>query len=273
MKAPVKRSSQTSRLTTKPPTKKVSDVRRHRSYVIYGVSGTGKTTLSGDFPKPLLLLDFNDKGTDSISDVKDIDVAEITSWADLEEWYYYLLKSKEYKTVVFDTVTQMQSLCVQHVLSKKGKKDTARAGDWGTMTQREWGDVAALMKQWIIQFRDLDMEVVFLAQARVFNMSEDADDMDEMLIPEVGPRLSPSVKDALNAAVDVIGSTFIRKRVIVKKDANGKKKEIEKTEYCLRIGPSPVYTTKIRKPKKVEAPAFIVDPDYETIKSIIEGDY
>ena len=36
------------------------------SALFYGRSGTGKTTLSATFPKPLLILDIAEKGTDSI---------------------------------------------------------------------------------------------------------------------------------------------------------------------------------------------------------------
>jgi hypothetical protein len=270
--AKVKPISRPQTRTTKPPTKKVSDTNSSRSYVIYGISGTGKTTLAGSFPKPALLLDINDKGTDSISDIKGIEVAECPDWETLEEWMYYLLENpKEYKTVIIDTVTQMQSIAIEMILKKK-KKSTDRAGDWGTMSQREWGDVASEMKSKINTFRDLPLETVFLAQARVFNVNED--DMDEQEIaPEVGPRLSPSVKDAINAAVDVIGSTFVRKRIIKKKGVEGKKpREIEKTEYCLRVGPNPVYITKIRKPKSIVAPAVIIDPVYEDILEIIKGE-
>src|SRR5690606_4205793 len=110
------------------------------------------------------------------------------------------------------------------------------AGDFGTMTKGQWGDVASWLKIWITNYRDLPMQVVFLAQDRVFN-GEDEDNGEGEIHPEVGPRLSPSVNSHLCAAVSIIGNTFIRSRV-VKREINGKKKEKEVIEYCLRIGPS-----------------------------------
>ena len=38
--------------------------------LLYGRSGTGKTTIAASFPTPLLLLDIREKGTDSVANVK-----------------------------------------------------------------------------------------------------------------------------------------------------------------------------------------------------------
>jgi hypothetical protein len=245
-----------------------------RSFAFYGPSGTGKTTISGTFPKPIIIVDAKDRGTDSISEYseEDVKVFAVEEWEDLEDLYAYLRENpKACKTLVIDTITQLQQVCIEKVLRDK-KKDSSKAGDWGTMTKREWGDVSTLMKQWIILLRDLPkLQVVFLAQQRVFNVDEDADDSDNSLAPEVGPRLSPSVAAHLNAAVDVIGSTFVRRKQTVK-EVNGKKIRKERAEYCLRVGPNPVYITKIRKPKAIEAPALITNPDYDSIMAIINGD-
>ena len=255
-----------SGLTLRAP----SETKKYRSFLFYGPSGTGKTTVSGTFPKPILFGDVKDRGTDSISEIDGIHVADIESSDMLEEFYFEVKDNpKKYKTVVLDTVTQLAGIFVEEIVAKK-RKQTRSAGDWGSMTMREWGDVAAEMKKWIDLFKELPVQTVFLAQHRVFNVGEE-DNADNQLAPEVGPRLSPSVASAINAAVDVIGSTFIRKRLIVK-EVKGKKIKREKTEYCMRVGPNPVYTTKIRKPKDVEVPEVIVDPSYEEIMAIIKGE-
>lgn len=261
-----------SALKTKLPTVKASELRKGRSFLFYGRSGTGKTSLSSTFPSPILLLDVMDEGTDSITDVKGLDVMEITSLDDLEEAYWHLKNADhKYKTVIIDTVSQLQMICLEEIVGegKKGKK----AGDWGSMSQKQWGQIASYMKEWLINFRDLsrqDIEVVFLAQDRVFNAG-DEEASDGELMPEVGPGLSPSVAKTLAAAVSMVGNTFIRTREVTK-EVNGKKVKRLKTEYCLRVGPNPVYTTKVRKPRGITAPDFIIDPSYDAIIDIIEGD-
>lgn len=257
------------------PVTPVAKLKKFRSFVLYGRSGTGKTTLASTFPGPLLLLDVKDEGTDSVSDVPDLDVMDVASLEDFERAYWWLKKHpKKYKTVIIDTVSQLQSIAVQEIAGDKAK-GKKKAGDWGSMTKRDWADVAAVMKEWLVNYRDLSklgINVVFIAQDRVFNFNEEDDAIDEgMLAPEVGPGLSPSIAKTLNAAVSMIGNTFIRTRE-VKKEVDGKKVTRRKTEYCLRVGPSPVYITKVRKPREYEAPELIVNPDYDKIMDIIQGD-
>lgn len=251
------------------PIHSVKDRQLHRSYAIYGRSGSGKTTLSATFPKPILLLDIRDKGTDSIANEDGIDVMDVETWEDIENVYYFLKENpKKYKTVVFDTITQLQQVCIEEVSGGKG--GDKRPGDWGSMTKRQFAEVSGLMKDWIANFRDLPMEVIFLAQERVTRQEEE-ENSDNMIMPEVGPHLMPSIAITLNAAVSVIGNTFVRLRRF-SKQVKGKKIEKEETQYCLRVGPSPVYVTKLRKPKSIEPPAYIEDPTYADIISTMKGD-
>lgn len=271
-KTPAKKSRDDDEL---PGVKKVGDIQRTRSTVLYGRSGTGKTTLAASWPKPMLYLDIKDEGTDSIADVDGIDVKEIHDSEDLDEVLLWLIRNpKKYKTVVLDTMSQLQEIVVEEVAQAAKKKlKGKRAGDFGTLTKQDWGQVSSRMKSWIIDFRDLPLETVFIAQDRTFNLGDDesADDNAEVLAPEVGPRLMPSVASVLNAAVSTIGNTFIRIRSI-KKEVDGKKRTVEKKEYCLRLGPSPLYVTKVRKPKSISAPDFIVDPTFEDIQDVIKGE-
>jgi len=253
----------------------------HRSFVFYGRSGSGKTTLAATFPKPALLLDCKDVGDDSVADVQGLDVIDVSSWDDFETFYWYLLRHPgKFKTLIIDTASQLQQLAILKIQSNRGganqvKGRTATStGDFGTMTRQAWGDVAALMKTWLTNLRDLPMDVVFVAQDRVSNTGEE-DSGDDQLAPEVGPALSPSIAKHLNASVHFIANTFIRRRLVIKEVRDGnklKKKEVPKIEFCLRVGPNELYVTKVRKPKKFIAPALIVDPDYEKLIKIIRGE-
>lgn len=246
-----------------------------RSYCIYGRSGTGKTTLAGSFPTPILYLDIRDRGTDSIIDVKGVEIRQLDTFADFEDMYWWLKKNPdEYETVVVDTVTQLQQMLLRDIALDKNK-DPSKAGDWGSMTKKDWGEVTGAMKEVLTNYRDLTdlgMNIVFLAQDRVFGgEDDDADRSGGMIVPEVGPAVTQSIAKALNAAVSFIGNTFLREKK-VEKEVRGKKSVSKVTEYCLRIGPNAVYATKIRKPKGAQPPSYIVDPSYKDIIAIIRGE-
>lgn len=256
----------------------VSKIKRPRSWAFYGRSGHGKTTLATTFPEPILLLDVRDRGTDSVSFDQDVDVKDIESLDDLEDAYYFLQENPDrYATVVIDTVSQLQQVFMEEV-KRKGKqsKNGRAAGDWGSLSQRQFGDVAAVMKEWILNYRNLTddgMEVVFIAQERTSNIEEGRDDDVELLIPEVGPAVMPSIASYLNASVSIIGHCFIRvKRTKVKKPNSTKSEEKENAQYCVRVGPNPIYITKLRKPRDIEAPAFIENPTYKDIVDVMKGE-
>lgn len=248
----------------------VGDIELVRSFVYYGRSGTGKTTLAATHPKPILLLDMKDKGTDSISDVEGVFVKSITSREDLEEIYWHLHKNpKKFKTVVWDTASAFQQMVMEEI-AEEGNKSLDKSFQKGGLTKQDFGKVSGYMKKWIINFRDLPLEVVFIAQDRTFNNDEDEGGVD-VFDPEMGPALMPSVAKVLNAAVMLIGNTYI-KREVIKKEVDGKKKKSEKFKYGLRIGPNSVYVTKIRKNRSVELPDSIFNPTYKDILSTIKGE-
>lgn len=276
------RSSKSSKPNGAPATRKLDALPTrspgghvHRAFVFYGRSGTGKTTVAASFPKPILLLDVSDSGDESVADVTGLEVMDVRSWDDFEIAYWWLKKHpKHYKTLVVDTASQLQIMAIKKVLEDKGKSDE-RAGEWGVMTKQEWGQVASLMKMWITNLRDLPMEVVIVAQDRVFNVGDE--DAAEGLDPEVGPGLSPSIARHLNASFHWIGCTFVRSRTVkvkLKNPPKGKSPYVErsKIEYCMRVGPNPTYITKMRKPKDITPPDVIVDPTYDKLIGIIKGD-
>jgi phage nucleotide-binding protein len=245
------------------PIRAVADIRPFRSWAIYGRSGSGKTTFASTFPGPTLLLDIEDHGTDSISDCAHVEVAEIAEWEDMEDVYDMLrARTNKYHTVVFDTVTQLQLLCANYLLAKK-RKPAIETLRWGALTMQDYGNMASAMKELITRFRNLPLEVVFLAQERT---SHDEQTNEELLVPEVGPALTPSIASHLNACVSIIAATYVKRR----RRKKGKTEEIIPV-HSMRIGPNPIYTTKVRKPKTITLPDAIDDPTYTDVIEIIEG--
>jgi hypothetical protein len=237
--------------------------------LLYGRGGTGKTTIAGTFPKPLLLLDISEKGTDSISDQEGIDVLRVQNWDDIEQIYWELdSKGNKYKTVAIDAVHAMQAMAISYAKFERTKKPEMESGQ---TTKHDFMRASGMMQTWLTSFRDLEdkgIHVVFIAHDRL-TAGEESDDDEGMLAPEVGPRLMPSVASLLVGAVKVVGHTFIRE-TITKSKQLGKKPKRE-TEYCLRIGPHSYYTTKVRSPKSSEVPDYLVDPTFEDILEVVRS--
>lgn len=261
-----------------PGSKPVKEVKHHGSTTLYGRSSTGKTTLASTYPKPILYLNIRDNGTDSIADVDDIDVVDINTSEELKDMILWLHKQANrdkliYKTVVLDTMTQLQSILVEEMGEKiKARLESKkkRAGDFGSLQLQEWGLIAGDMKAVIMDVRNLPVESVFIAQEKIHNVGDDDDDGNDQIAPEIGTRLMKSVNSDLCASTSVIGNTFIRVTVTKEKIDGKTVRRIDKL-YCLRLGPNEVYTTKIRKPKGIKAPDFIVDPTFRKIKKIMKG--
>jgi hypothetical protein len=241
----------------------VSEVVIPHSALFYGRSGTGKTTLACTYPKPLLLLDVNDKGIDSVVDVEGVDVLQCIGWEDLEQVYWFLQKGTKYKTVVLDTITQMQSFGIDKI--KVEVKGDLESG----MTRNMWGEVSGLMKNLILMYRELPSILVMTAQDRTESVEEGSEDIyrDE-LDPEVGPAVMPSIADLVNPAVKVLGQTYI-KEVVIQKEG----RIIRKIGWRLRLGPHPYYITKVRTPKRIKIPNNIKNPTYKKIMEILKGEY
>jgi hypothetical protein len=259
-----------------PGAKPVAEVKRNTSAALYGRSGTGKTTLASTWPKPILYLNILDNGEESISDVEGVDVVDIETSDDLLEQILWLTKKANkgklvYKTVILDTMTQLQGILVRELGEKKKIPKGKRAGDFGVFTRQDWGSIAGDLIKVIMDIRALPVNSVFIAQERVFNAGDEEDDGIDQLAPEVGTKLMPSVNKDLCASVNIIGNTFIRIKVTKTKDKRGKVSKEIKKQFCLRLGPNEVYTTKIRKPKGIEAPDFIIDPTFRKIMDIVKG--
>lgn len=232
--------------------------------LFYGRAGTGKTTLAATFPGPILHIDVREKGTDSISDLKNVDSIQLEDWDEFEQIYWFLKSGEsKYKTVVIDPISSLQDFAMAEALRQGGKQEGAM------MSKREWGITSGLLKTWIINYRDLvddGINVVFLAHDRA---SDGEEGEEGELMPSVGPRLMPSVASMLNGAVKLIGNTFIREEI--EKKLGGKAKR--KVTYCLRIGPHSYYATKLRQPKGSYLPDVVEDPDYNVLVSLMKGEF
>src|SRR5438552_3658980 len=96
--------------------KKASQLERHQRFLVYGGSGVGKTRLASTAPD-VLVVDVNEKGTDSVRRDIDPNVYPVEYWHEINDVYWYLASGgHKYRSVAIDGITALQTLCMNFVL-------------------------------------------------------------------------------------------------------------------------------------------------------------
>lgn len=245
---------------------------------LYGASGTGKTTLWATFPKPILAIICS--GHLQPGELRSIDTPEyrktihsvtLEQSREILDLADYVRDTGKYKTIVLDHGSGLQDLTLKEIL---GMDELPAQKSWGMATQQQYGQSTAQCKELLRKLLGLSCNVVIIAQERVF----ESEDNDEIIAPTVGPALTPSLTGWLNPAVDYIGQTFKRSRtetveVKIGNQVVKKKRKVPGVDYCLRVGPDAVFTTKFRRPiGRGELPELLVNPTYDSIMSVIRAE-
>lgn len=235
--------------------------------VFYGKSGTGKTKLASTFKRPMLFMICSGPGeTRTIKGEKGVDGVRLTDVDQLVELVEHQRETNKYKTLVIDHATGFQDLAFKKVV---GKDAPVQLG-WGAATQQQWGEIGSMTKEHLKLVFDLPCDTIVNAQERIDNQDSETEDL---LQPYAYPALSPSTATWLNFTADYVAQTFLRQVPVEKKVKKGNTeivKTVNEIQYCLRVGPHPVFYTKFRVPGGVQTD-IIVNPTAEKIISLIEG--
>lgn len=237
----------------------LTDVERHVAMLCYGDQKTGKTVFGCSFPKPLLLLDIMEEGTDSVIDVDGVDVLPIESRDDYEEAYWLLEKGTKYKSVIHDQLTGLSQLVMREMKEEKRQKPE------DVFSNRSYGQLGGWFNTWILNHRNLVKQgyhVCFLShQKRIDPQQED----DERIAPEITTALTGSVANFLLGAVSVIGNQFVR-------EVYHKKEKETEFQYCMRLA-SGYYRCGIRRPVSAgPVPEYVVNPTFDKIMALSKGE-
>lgn len=237
--------------------KKINEIPVPKTFLFYGKSGTGKTTLAGTFPKPLFL-DVNENGTASV-DSKDAQVISISKYEEFNEFlmnideYYEKLK---WGSLIIDTIGKLQEINLNY-LAKGGK---ILINNYGDSTNELQQVILKLINHATVN----DYYLVFNAHER--DNTENDEETGEVLNPSVMAQLTPKLSEWLHATVSLAGHT----RIFEKKNDLGQSQGIF---YCIKIGADPIFKTKVRVPKDKMKANIIANPTCEKLMSVLNGTY
>lgn len=144
---------------------------RSVNMLIYGEAGVGKTWLAGSaYAVPemrrVLYVDA-EAGADTLKQSwPDVELVQATKWEDYERLYAALLAgAHEYRTVVLDSISEILEHCKEQVMVEMKLDPDNEKRDADVPSVREWGKILTRMLRLVRRFRDLPLNVVFIAHA------------------------------------------------------------------------------------------------------------
>jgi len=203
----------TSRTLAGLPISKVVDAHREGfiNILAYGASGVGKTVFAGSSDgvpemRPVLFVDLEGGTLPLVHFAPGIDKIRIPGtadgWQKLQEVYDALRRGSEYRTVVIDSITEMQKTSMYYIMRQLKIQKPERAEEVPDM--REWGINLEQTRRMIRAFRDLPMNVVFVALSK-----EEKDNKGKRMVK---PSLTGKMADEIAAFLDVV--VFLYKKQV-----------------------------------------------------------
>lgn len=175
--------------------------------LVFAESGWGKTTLAGSADavpamRKVVALDFEGGDLSLSHSYPNVDVLRISDWMDCQRVYEELFAGgHEYGTVIIDSLTEIQKLCMYYVMGTVVDEHPER--DENVPSIREWGINLELMRKFVRAMRDLPLNVIFTAL-----VVEDRNQRTGLVTKK--PSLSGKLKNEVAAFLDVVAYGYIK---------------------------------------------------------------
>lgn len=258
--------------------------------LLYGRSGTGKTTLWSTFPGPILVLVCSGglrpgelKSVDTPANRGRIKQVQIRHGDDAKEVANGLKagdpRVSGYKTIVLDHASGLQDRILADILNMD---ELPAQKHWGLARKQDYGQCGAQWKEYVRTLLSVPgTNTVIVAHERDFSNEDDQGD-DGISTPFISAGLMPTLETWVTGAVDYTCQTFLRQKekVTLTKRVGGKPGDppIEtrtklrgQVEYCLRTAPDGVHQSKFRGPVvQFRPPPVMVDPTYDKLLQLIQ---
>lgn len=246
----------TARTLAGLPIRAVQERSAFLNILIYGDSGTGKTTLAGSADavpamRPVLFVDI-EGGTESLRiPYPDVQTVRITRWKEMQDLFHELHAGRhDFRTVVLDSLTEIQKFNMYQIMADLLAKKGADVVDPDSPEWKQWGKNLEQIRRFVRAFRDLPMHTIFTALTR-----EDKDPKTGLI--SIKPSLSGKMAGEVAAFLDIVGYYYVKD--IVSGDETV-------TKRLLLTRKTPNITAKDRS---CRLPMVVEDPTMTTIYELI----
>ena len=246
----------------------ISKEPHNRFTVILGKPGSGKTTLAGTYPKPLLYVSIDtDGGGEVLKCYSDDEVKTLQLKADeigtsgaknvymkLMELLDELKNNTTYKTVIIDAYSSIEEGLVNYLEKVKGKKlSLDERGTVGTMMMR--------MRDKLVDLSRGDTEYVVISHIKDKETTDNTTgEKSIMLIPKMSYN---NGNQLLERASNVM---YCSKRTVINDDGT------RRVAFLTYIGAHPNIDTKLRtEGKMLETGIYVEGLTYDKIQDIVKN--
>jgi AAA domain len=157
----------------------LQDEDEYVNLLVYGDSGIGKTVFAGS-DDDVLFIAPEDNGTLSAKRFGSTAKKwKIHNWADIQEAYKWLasLDVIPFNWVALDSLTEMQQMCMRHILDEGVRINPARDPDLPQL--QEWIPYYEKVRRMVKAFSNLQVNVIFTA----LQQDEENEEGDKVVLP------------------------------------------------------------------------------------------
>jgi hypothetical protein len=156
-----------------PVRKTQGTTQRYINMLIYGEAGCGKTWLAGSAQavpsmRNVLYVDAESGRSTLDAEWPGIPIINATKWQDYVDIYHALAAGgHDYQTVVLDSISEILEHCKDQVMIEMKSDPENESRDADIPSIREWGKILTRMMRIVRRYRDLPMNVIYVAHAEL----------------------------------------------------------------------------------------------------------
>ena len=184
--------------------------------LVYADSGAGKTVFAGSDDRVLFIAPEDTGLMSTVRMGSKADKIKVREWPDLVEAYEYLDANrdllKDYDWLAIDSVTEMQSMLLRHLVNSQAEERKRRDQDPDVPQIQDYQKLYILIERFVLAFNDLPVNTIYTSLVR--NVEDP--DGNEFLMPMLGSNKPTDYRIAMKIASHMTSFGYFKVEVVEK---------------------------------------------------------